>query len=281
MILLFAVLFALSLSCASALEDNNATYNEDIKNFTSISHLNEEIDNSSGYLNLTKDYAGNNDEKVILNKSVTIEGNSHSLYLNSTGFEINNDSAVVFKNINFTISNNVTFNTTANITFIDCIFNYNNISNCANAYIEYSWSYVGAVPESIVKLAKEIVGKSKDLAAAKKLAIWVGKNIKHESNAGFYQSPVETLNRKKGNCCCQTDLFLQMCHAVGITKNHKVCYVHTGNILFGQRHFYAMIDNLCIDVDARPTNPWGHANDGRRVFAVTEYPMLPLVKEYY
>ena len=253
-----------------------------MENFSSIDNLNEEIDNSSGYLNLTTDYVGNNNEKVILNKSVAIDGNYHSLYLNSTVFEINNDSTVVFKNITFRISDNVKFNTSDNITFSDCIFNYNSISNCAYAssFLDHSWSYVGEVPASIVKLAKKIVGKSKDLKAAKKLAKWVGKNIKYERGVGFYQSPVKTYERRLGNCCCQTDLFLQMCYAVGITKNHRVGYVHTGTVNFGHRHFFATIDNLCIDVTSKPSHPWGQAKVGRDIFITTEYPMLPLVKEY-
>ena len=131
-----------------------------------------------------------------------------------------------------------------------------------------------------MKFAKKIVGKSEGLKAAEKLANWVGKNIYQESHSGFFQSPADTLKRRRGNCCSQTDLFLQMCHAVGVTKNHKVCYVHVGTVNYKSRHFFALIDNLCIDVNSKPNHPWGHASVLRDVFTITEYPMLPLVKEY-
>ena len=139
----------------------------------------------------------------------------------------------------------------------------------------------GNISEDIAKLAKKIVGKSKDLEAAKKLAKWVGTNIVHESHEGFYQNASQTLKRRCGNCCSQTELFLQMCEAIGITKNHKAYFVHVGKIQYGSRHFFAVIDNICIDVDARPKHPWGHASIyNRPIYLLTPYPILPLPAKY-
>ena len=230
---------------------------------------------------MTEDYTCSNDE-IEANNSLVIEGNSHSLSLNSTTFKINSNDTSIFKNIHFKTFYNVSINTSSNLTFINCSFDNSDMPNCANAssYMDNIGMFTGEVSPDIVSLAKEIVGNSKDLAAAKKLAKWVGINIQHEKNAGFYQSPSETVERRLGNCCCQTDLFLQMCYAIGITENHYVGYVHVGNLKFGERHFFAIIDNICIDPDVKTNNPWGHCSTVRPVFIITEYPCLSIMREY-
>jgi len=130
-------------------------------------------------------------------------------------------------------------------------------------------------------MAKMIVGKSNDIDAAKKLAKWINKNIKHEVEAGFYQSPTETLKNRKGNCCCHAELFLQMCDAIGLTKNHRLGFIHVGTMEFQHRHFFAIFDNICVDCDCIFSNPWGHGKfSGRDVYQVTMYPLLPLKKTY-
>ena len=64
-------------------------------------------------------------------------------------------------------------------------------------------------------------------------------------------------------------------------KNKRFYYVHVGMKYFGYRHFFAMVDNLLVDVDGKITNPWGHANIGNRgVYRITPYPYLPLPREY-
>ena len=154
--------------------------------------------------------------------------------------------------------------------------NFTKLNNLSNGTDDYT----GEITTPIKKLAKSIVGDSKDIVAAKKLAKWVSKNIKHETAPGFYQSPEVTLKRKIGNCCSKTDLFLQMCVAVGVNKKHKLYYVHVGTMKFHKRHFFAMIDNTVVDVDG-PKNPWGHANIGKnKVYQITEYPYLPLPRKY-
>lgn len=72
-----------------------------------------------------------------------------------------------------------------------------------------------------------------------------------------------------------------MCEALGIMKNHEVYFVHIGEMEFGERHFFAIIDNLCVDVDSRPGSPWGHAAiNYDSIFTITQYPLLPLEREY-
>lgn len=142
-------------------------------------------------------------------------------------------------------------------------------------------SYSSKISSKVKNLAKKIVGSSSGWEAARKLAKWVCKNIKHETAPGFYQTPYKTLTRKRGNCCSRTDLFLQMCVAVGLNKNHKLYYVHVGTMEFHHRHFFAMFDNYLVDVDSCRKSPWGHASIGSRdIYRVTPYPLLPLTRQY-
>lgn len=137
------------------------------------------------------------------------------------------------------------------------------------------------ISKNVTKTAKEIAGNSTDIEAAKKLANWVGMNIEHETKAGFYQSPDDTLKRKTGNCCSQTELFLQMCEALNITHNHKTYIVHVGSERFHDRHFFAMIDNTFVDVDTQTDNPWGNAETrDDEFYCISEYPILPLPRQY-
>ena len=271
-ILLF--LLVVSIGCVSA--NDNST---DIGNFT---ELNNQINDSDKLLTLDKDYSDYNNT-INISKSLIIEGNNHSISLNNkASFKINeNNLSVTFKNITFknnfliTIDNESNI-TSFNLTFIDC-----NIQTDYNGAVEvhnygYDWGYGHSCPvtNKIKKLALEIIGKSEGMQAAKKLTLWVCRNIKNKSNAGFYQKPSVTLKRKAGNCCCKAELLLQMMDAVGLTKNHKIYFIHVGNNTYRQRHFFAMIDNLCVDPTLK--NPWGHGGFYNRSAVITPYPILPL-----
>lgn len=142
-------------------------------------------------------------------------------------------------------------------------------------------NYSGLVSDKVKKKAKSIVGNSTGIAAAKKLAKWVGKHIKHEKREGFYQSPAKTLKRKRGNCCCQTDLFLQMCDATGVTSKYTCQYIHVGTMKYGKRHFFARVNGVDVDCDAKRKHPWGHAAyKGRTIKSRKTYPNLPIARKY-
>lgn len=263
--------------------DDNSTCNDTVDEVSNFTQLNHEIENSRDYLNLTKDYTYvEGEEEITINKSMTIDGNSHFITVNTTIFEIEDNTTLFFKNINFIILDEFNITTHSNITLFDCRFDLNNTFDCVCPLnYDNSYSPTGNISSDIVILAYSIVGDSKDIAAAKKLAKWVGQNILHETREGFYQTPSETVLRKLGNCCSQTDLFLQMCDAIGLTKTHKLSYVHVGYINFGDRHFFAMIDNVIVDVDAKPNSPWGRASfSSGDVFSIIPYPMLPLQRSY-
>jgi hypothetical protein len=274
-------------------EDDSSTIDDDFipddesnetetANFT---ELNELIDSSDSILYLTKDYEAINDtDNLTIAKSITLYGINHTLDCKNATIIIDaNDSEVIFENLTFKDAKFLAEDLhDLNISFNDCNFEFYQDDEAIELHYEVSkTSHTGPIDEKIRKKALSIIGKSKDLAACKKLAVWVGKNVIHESNEGFYQSPLTTLNRKRGNCCCQANLFLQMCEAVGLTQNHKFYFIHVGQAYFKARHFFVMVDNLLVDVDAKPDDPWGQASIlNRGIYRITQYPTLPLVKKY-
>lgn len=198
-------------------------------------------------------------------------------------FIINNSNLnITIKDLTFKNFNSTVFEyncTNLSMLLVDCKFE----NDPENMTIEHvlEQSLGGKIDKRIVSLAKSIAGKSKDIKAAEKLAKWVNKNINHETREGFYQTPLETLARCYGNCCCHCELFLQMCIALGLDKNHRLSIVHIGYIAFKYRHFFVLFDNVCVDADAIFTNPWGHCSMKHEiVYQVTEYPVLPLIREY-
>ena len=253
-------------------------------NFTQLNSL---INDADDNVNLTCDYEyDDGDNDLDISKSIRISGNGHSLKNNKASIVLSKDNSnIIFEDIDFLDRPSIILNTThfSNITFINCKFESTNSTQCNTIYFDryYGNMTSGEISPSVKQLAKLIVGNLKGIEAAKMLAKWVGKSITHETAEGFYQTAEMTLFRKCGNCCSQTDLFLQMCVAVGLNRNHKLGYVHVGTMMFGKRHFFAMIDNILVDVDAKPNSPWGHANIGDRDFyRITEYPYLPLPREY-
>lgn len=219
-----------------------------------------------------------------IRKSIKINGNNHKLDFNNSQLIINSKQSIVFENIVFKNFNPNIFSkniSSINLTFLNCTSDYiNPILLIFNPY-DFGWSYATNESQYLKVFAEFIVGDSKSIDACKKIANWVGENIDHETKEGFYQSPKDTLLRKKGNCCSQTELFLQLCDSVGALEGHKVYFIHVGTKEFHQRHFFAMIDDVFVDVDTYSHSPWGHANfAGRSIYRITEYPYLPLPKQY-
>jgi hypothetical protein len=299
--IILILIFAMSLSSAYANDitnssdenpvidsDSDDSVSNDYKNFT---ELNEEIDNSEDTINLTCNYNyESSDSTVNLNKSITIDGQNNTINVKEqpSAFTMNESNVdIVFKNLIIEESNNRTFDVNAeniSVTFNDVVFmpkSEEPIQIEIEEEPEEPLTYSGEIHIQIKQLAESIVGESKGIEAAKKIAVWVKNNIKHETRAGFYQSPMKTLKRKAGNCCCHTDLFIQMCDAVGLTEKHEICYVHTGRLTFGYRHFFATFDGVCVDTDGDVINPWGHAViSGRGIYNIIKYPVLPLPRAY-
>ena len=277
-IIMFILLLSIMLlSGVSANNGDNAT--SSVHNFN---QLNDLIENSQEPVNLTDDYEFQaNDSDLSIGRSTQIDGNGHIIDFAQSCMIVLKNSDILFSNVTFknfhhvNLSSNVT---SLNLTLKSCIFLNPQMSDLM---AEDNLDSAGNISQNVTKLAKRIAGKSTGIGACKKIAQWVGKNISHETKEGFYQSPDDTLKRKKGNCCSQTLLFLQMCDAVGALEGHNAYFVHVGTMKFHHRHFFAMIDNVFVDVDAKPHSPWGNANfAGRSIYSITEYPYLSLPKEY-
>lgn len=269
--------FFLSISSVLAGDAN------DTGNFT---ELNTIINDSNDDISLADDYKHvDGDDDVVISKSIKINGNNHTIDSDDSPIIIDaNDTSVIFEDVNFIdYKFEISENNTSNLTFINCCFKSTfNDSNAELNLTQFDANHTsGEISPTIKLLAQSIVGDLTGYEAAYELATWVGTNIRHETAAGFYQTADETLNRRRGNCCSQTDLFLQMCVAVGVNEKHKLYYVQVGTYEFGARHFFAMIDNVLIDVDARPDSPWGQASIANREFyRIIEYPYLPIAREY-
>ncbi|WP_407376365.1 transglutaminase family protein [Methanobrevibacter sp.] len=273
---IFITLIFISLSPISANENDTGNFSEITNQITAFDEI-----------KLDKDYMQESaDSQIHINKSVTIDGCGHHIISNSSKeiFNLSSDSKLNFtiKNTSFYNTNRLFCNNTqGNITFLDCGLSYNNtiVYPCSDNY-QANKNKTGPISNIVKKVAKLVVGKSTDMEAAKKLAAWVANNIKHETKEGIYQSAETTLVRGMGNCITTTNLFLQMCDAVGLAKKHKLSYVHTGTIVFKQRHFFALFDNICVDVDGKKSKPWANCPKGRDVTRITHYPYLPLLINY-
>lgn len=110
------------------------------------------------------------------------------------------------------------------------------------------------IHKSIKQIAVEVADGKTGIAAAKKIARWCGANIKYEWKENFYQSPKTTLKRRRGNCCCQTDLMLEMMDAAGVSKKYKLKYIHVNNGKDG--HIFAKVGNTYVD-PCVSRHPWG------------------------
>ena len=272
-----------------SIEDDNSYVNEDNEVINSIE------DNAS-YVEVTNPIEDDNlsvsvssENTPHLTKTVTIEyakktidcSDTRGVYLIDNSYE-----NIIFRNVTFkdTVlfkSNpNENLNENLNVTMIDCTFLSDEdaldsvISVDSNLDVKFSSNTISS---QVKTLAESIVGESKGMEAIEKLAYWVTDNIAHESKDGFYQTPTETLKRKVGNCCCHSELFLQMCVAVGIDKEYELSFVHVGNMGYGFRHYFVLIDNICVDTDATLLDPmfYGAGLDWG-VYEITKYPILPL-----
>ena len=149
--------------------------------------MKQEISSSNDYINLTKDYVYNDSEDNLeFSKSLTIEGNNHTLDNSNSTFDINtenNELDLTIKNVNFKnlIITETSIKHPYNITLINCNlipkeYNHFIMAECYYSNVTYS----GNISLIVKKVAKLIVGESTGIDAIKKIAIWISKNTKHE-----------------------------------------------------------------------------------------------------
>lgn len=143
--------------------------------------------------------------------------------------------------------------------------------------------------------AKSIVKDKTGMSAVKEIAKWISKHIKYEKREGFYQSPSKTLKRKKGSGACITDLFLQMCDAVGVQEagiSTYYVYVHKKKTKSKKKvkkkqknkirsHVFARVNGVWFDCSLK--KPVGHHATGYgaiKTATISRYPCLPFSKKY-
>lgn len=141
----------------------------------------------------------------------------------------------------------------------------------------------GTPSKYVQNLAKNIVGDSTGLSAAKKIAAWFGKksNWKYEWYANFHRSPDKVLKTGRGNCCDTTRAMLTLMDAAGCTEKLTLKYVHVQSGSKG--HVFARIiiksnGNWCyVDPCKQYDGAWGHYVHGYGSPPGTQstYPNLP------
>lgn len=93
--------------------------------------------------------------------------------------------------------------------------------------------------------------------------------IKYVYAKNFYQSAEKTCSTKKGNCCCQTEVLLNLLNAKGITDLH---YCHSHNSKGG--HIFAKVNGMYLD----PTTRNGYGNYIKTYgspIKITDFPNKP------
>lgn len=95
------------------------------------------------------------------------------------------------------------------------------------------------------------------------------RKIKYEYRKHFYQSAEKTWSRKTGNCCCQTEVLLNLLNAKGVSDLH---YCHSHNSKGG--HVYAKVNGMYLD----PVTNYGYGNYIKKYgspIKVTDFPKKP------
>lgn len=88
-------------------------------------------------------------------------------------------------------------------------------------------------------------------SAIKPIWQWCYSELKYVYKKNFYQSAEKTFSSKKGNCCCQTEVLLNLLNAKNVSDLH---YCHSHNSKGG--HIFAKVNGMYLD----PTTKNGYGN---------------------
>lgn len=83
-------------------------------------------------------------------------------------------------------------------------------------------------------------------AAIKPIWQWCYSQLKYVYKKNFYQSAEKTFSSKKGNCCCQTEVMLNLLNAKNVSDLH---YCHSHNSKGG--HVFAKVNGKYLDPTTR------------------------------
>ena len=119
-----------------------------------------------------------------------------------------------------------------------------------------------------VKRANSITSATGN-SAIKPIWQYCYSKIKYVYRKDFYQSAEKTWSSKKGNCCCQTEVLLNLLNAKGVTDLH---YCHSHNSKGG--HVFAKVNGKYLD----PTTRNGYGNYIKTYgspIKITDFPNKP------
>lgn len=117
------------------------------------------------------------------------------------------------------------------------------------------------IPNSLIKRANSIVGKSTGTNAAKKIAKWCASNVKYSSYNNFRHSATWVNTHRQGNCCDQTRYMLSLMDAAGCMEYFDIYFVHVSTS--GRGHVFAKLvtkttKNWRYVDPCKIANPWGN-----------------------
>ena len=122
--------------------------------------------------------------------------------------------------------------------------------------------------ETWIKRANSITSATGN-SAIKPIWQYCYSKIKYVYKKDFYQSAEKTWSTKKGNCCCQTEVLLNLLNAKGVTD---LKYCHSHNSRGG--HIFAKVNGKYLD----PTTRNGYGNYIRTYGSpskITDFPNKP------
>ena len=138
------------------------------------------------------------------------------------------------------------------------------------------------IAKDVKKKAISLAGGTSGLTALKRIAAFMGSDIKYAYSTGFTRTPKTTLKKKAGNCCSQTRLMLQMFDVVDVDNKFKLEYVHVCCGPKGVGHVFAKVTTRSTGkwryVDPCKRTPWGKYVHGwgNPPGSRTVYPSLPV-----
>ena len=163
------------------------------------------------------------------------------------------------------------------------------LNDYPNLYFTYGmgtplWKEIYETTDTVVVESETATGNKTWLSRANSITkatgdncikpIWkyVATNITYISARNFYQSAETTWKKKSGNCCCKTEVLLNLLSAKGITD---LKYVHTKGNQGG--HVFAKVNGFYVDPSTQiESRGWhNHITGYGSIVKVSDYPTKP------
>lgn len=143
---------------------------------------------------------------------------------------------------------------------------------------EYETTDSYTVESALTKKQKTWLSRANSITSAtgdsciKPIWKWVATNIHKRDKKNFYQSAETTWKKRSGNCCCRTEVMLNLLNAKGITD---LKYVHTHKN--GKGHVFARVNGFYVDPSTSSERKgWHNYLKGYGgIVKVTDYPTKP------